>query len=98
MATASLPAQLELYGPGDDPPIARRKIDTSSTFAGNTSLPVHRWFKYSAGFSAKWARDLIEREKANGRRMILDPFAGSGTTIIEGEAAGILSIGLEAHP
>jgi hypothetical protein len=29
---------------------------------------------------------------------VLDPFAGSGTTIIEGEAAGLCSIGMEAHP
>jgi hypothetical protein len=65
---------------------------------GNTSLPVHRWFRYSAGFSATWARDILEREKANGRRRVLDPFAGSGTTIIEGERAGFDSIGVEAHP
>jgi hypothetical protein len=25
---------------------------TSSTFVDNMRLPVHRWFRYSAGFSA----------------------------------------------
>ena len=72
--------------------------DTTSTFADNLSLPIHRWFKYSAGFSALWVRRLIEREKVKGRRTLLDPFAGSGTTIIEGEGAGLSSIGIEAHP
>lgn len=72
--------------------------DTTSTFAGNLSLPIHRWFRYSAGFSAAWARELIDREKANGRQTILDPFAGSGTTLIEAEGAGLCSIGVEAHP
>lgn len=88
--------QLDLYETvTEDEP---QKSDTTSTFAGNLSLPIHRWFRYSAGFSAVWARDLIEREKAKGRRTVLDPFSGSGTTIIEGESAGLCSIGIEAHP
>lgn len=61
--------------------------NTTSTFAGNLTLPIHRWFRYSAGFSATWARELIDRERANGRQTILDPFAGSGITVIEGEIA-----------
>ncbi len=72
--------------------------DTSSTFADNLALPIHRWFRYSAGFSAPWARQLIDSEKAKGRRTVLDPFAGSGTTVVEGEAAGLQCIGIEAHP
>src|SRR5690606_33057928 len=57
----------------------------SSTFSDNMSLPIHRWFRYSAGFSAIWVNQLIEQEKANGRCRILDPFAGSGTVLLEGE-------------
>ena len=95
-ATLKVPMQLDLYettAEKDKP-----QLDTSSTFAANLSLPIHRWFRYSAGFSATWARQLIEQEKAKGRRTVLDPFAGSGTTIIEGEGAGLCSIGIEAHP
>ena len=75
-----------------------RQPDTTSTFADNLALPIHRWFRYSAGFSAPWVRQLIGSEKAKGRQTLLDPFAGSGTTVIEGEAAGLRSIGIEAHP
>lgn len=75
-----------------------QEADTTSTFADNLTLPIHRWFRYSAGFSAPWARQLIDKEKAKGRQTLLDPFAGSGTTVIEGEAAGMRSIGIEAHP
>lgn len=39
----------------------------SSTFLANLSIPIHRWFRYSAGFSASWVRRLIEREKSYGR-------------------------------
>lgn len=76
----------------------KAKKDLSSTFNDNLSLPVHRWFKFSAGYSAKWCREVIEREKLNGRTRVLDPFLGSGTTLIESEFAGVESIGIEAHP
>lgn len=74
------------------------KTDTSTTFIGNLALPVHKWFRYSAGFSAEWVRDVLQRERANGRSRVLDPFVGSGTVALEGELAGMPSIGLEAHP
>lgn len=77
---------------------ATSQVDLTSTFVDNLTLPIHRWFRYSAGFSALWVRGLIEQEKANGRRQVLDPFVGSGTVVLEGELCGVPAIGLEAHP
>ena len=73
-------------------------IDLTSTFTGNLSLPIHRWFRYSAGFSALWVRELIVRERKNERRNVLDPFAGSGTVLLEGESCNVHAAGIEAHP
>jgi DNA modification methylase len=64
-----------------------------TTFVPNMRLPVHRWFRYSAGFSARWAASRIEA----GQR-VLDPFVGSGTTALAAEERGARGIGLEAHP
>jgi 16S rRNA G966 N2-methylase RsmD len=72
--------------------------DTTSTFSDNLALAVHRWFRYSAGFSAPWVRDVIEREKEKGRSRVLDPFAGSGTVALEAEACQVEGVGVEAHP
>jgi hypothetical protein len=36
----------------DDPAFEPVRERTSSTFVDNMRLPVHRWFRYSAGFSA----------------------------------------------
>jgi DNA modification methylase len=68
----------------------------STTFQKNMSLPIHRWFKYSAGFSAEWVREVIDH--IGGSPNVLDPFAGSGTVPLAAELAGVSTIGIEAHP
>lgn len=74
------------------------KTDTTSTFSSNMSLPIHRWFRYSAGFSANWVKNLIEQEKKNGRYQIFDPFVGCGTVLLESQLCGVPARGVEAHP
>ncbi len=68
----------------------------SSSFAQNTQLPIHRWFRYSAGFSGAWAEERI-RARPNDS-VVFDPFAGVATTLIAAQLAGRRSVGLEAHP
>lgn len=76
-----------------------KTADASSTFVRNMSLPVHAWFRFSAGFSAEWVASLV-REFASERAntVLLDPFAGVGTAVLAGEEAGVVSYGLEAQP
>ena len=74
------------------------KNDKTSTFSDNLSLPIHRWFRYSAGFSARWVRDLIKHEKAKQRKRVFDPFGGTATVLLEGEYCNVEAIGVEAHP
>ena len=78
----------------------RIKKDTSSTFVNNMKLPVHRWFRYSAGFSAKWIeQEIYIHQNEKGRKPnIVDPFVGSGTVLIEADKANCDSIGIESHP
>ena len=76
----------------------RADTSTSGSFADNVALPVHRWFRYSAGFSGAWAEDLIAHEAATGRVQVFDPFAGSGTTLIAAEQCGVESRGIDPHP
>jgi hypothetical protein len=64
------------------------------------ALPVHRWFRYSAGYSAAWVEQVVrERTLEHDRPLcVLDPFAGSATTLLACQANGASSIGLEMHP
>jgi len=77
----------------------RRVADAaSSTFLDNMRLPVHRWIRFSAGFSGAWAQHVIENHATQNETRVFDPFAGSGTTLIAGEDAGVMALGIEAHP
>lgn len=67
----------------------------SGTFTDNMKLPIHRWFRYSAGFSAAWVEKVITDVKPQA---ILDPFAGSGTVCLTADKLGVTSYGIEAHP
>ena len=73
-------------------------VDKTSTFRDNMQLPIHRWFRYSAGFSAVWVKRVIRDFKGNNSIKLFDPFVGSGTTVLAGEECGIESFGIEAHP
>jgi len=79
---------------------ASAKIDSrAGSFVDNMKLPVHRWFRYSAGFSAEWVRTLLkEKGLAGTERVVLDPFAGIATTLAACNSEHIKSIGLESHP
>jgi len=70
----------------------------SGTYVDNTRLPVHRWIRFSAGFSAAWAESVIAEASRQGPTTVFDPFAGSATTLLAAENVGVHSIGVEAHP
>jgi hypothetical protein len=72
-------------------------VSAASTFSPNMELPVHRWYRYSAGFSAEWAESII-KDSFPGKVRVFDPFCGSATTLIAAEAAGAECLGIEAHP
>ena len=76
-----------------------RSERTSGTFVDNTRLPVHRWFRYSAGFSAQWVESVVaDFSRSEGDARVFDPFTGSGTTLVAAQDAGAESCGVESHP
>jgi DNA modification methylase len=66
-------------------------------FAINKTQPIHRWVPWIAGFSKEFVNDAINRH-LEGTGIILDPFAGVGTTLVESHITGNDSIGFEINP
>ncbi len=54
--------------------------------------------KHPAMFPVALARRLIDTFTAEGDAVVLDPFAGSGTTLVAAEEAGKSGIGFELNP
>ncbi len=77
-----------------------KKVARSGTFTDNMKLPIHRWFRYSAGFSAEWVQSEIKQyeDETGMKARILDPFVGSGTTTIAACASGNTAYGFDGHP
>jgi hypothetical protein len=70
-----------------------------STFVRNMVLPIHGWYRFSAGFSADWVESLIRSRKELVEDLaVLDPFAGVGTAVLAAESAGVRAYGFEAQP
>ena len=74
-----------------------KTVGHTSNFIDNLRLPIHRWYRYSAGFSAEWVKKLLY-ERSNRELRVLDPFVGSGTTCLACDEMNVESYGLEAHP
>ena len=66
----------------------------------NKSLSIHRWCPWIAGFSGEFAHNAIAQYLPFPRRdsVVLDPFAGVGTTLVEANRLGINAAGFELNP
>ena len=70
---------------------------TLVSFQANRDIPGFGWLKYKEAFSAPLAADVIQRFSSPGD-VVLDPFAGIGTTIFAARRLGRQSIGIELLP
>lgn len=67
-------------------------------FMANRKVPVHRWVPWIAGFSQQFIVDALGSFTNGHEQVVLDPFAGVGTTLVESDLAGHDSIGFEINP
>lgn len=63
----------------------------------NISGLTHNFYRYPARFSPKFVREVIELFSKPGD-VILDPFVGGGTTLVEAFAGNRHSIGFDVSP
>lgn len=58
----------------------------------------HDWYRFVLSFPPHLVRDYIEKFSLKENDVVLDPFCGTGTTIVEAKLAGMRTIGLEGNP
>ena len=64
----------------------------------NADRPAHDWYRFVLSYPPHLVRDYVQRFDLGRRARILDPFSGTGTTVVECKKLGIASVGIEAHP
>lgn len=64
----------------------------------NGEDPVFRWYKYLEDFPHHFVSECTKKYKLSSEYYILDPFVGSGTTLIQAKMDGYKSIGVDTNP
>lgn len=95
----SHPKQLSLFAP----PIPQVEGDVYSgkdlgTFKDSLRAPIHRWFRYPAGYSYQFVHESFAIFGMRPGDWVYDPFSGTGTTLVCAKQQNIHGYGVEAHP
>jgi hypothetical protein len=67
------------------------------SFQANKKRPAYRWYKYKEAFSAALVEHLLAKYGVTSGVM-MDPFAGSGTTLFVASSLGMDAVGIELLP
>ncbi len=59
---------------------------------------IHDWYRFVLSFPPHLVRDYLTKFGITNRQTVLDPFCGTGTTLVECKKLGIQSVGVEANP
>jgi DNA modification methylase len=68
------------------------------TFIPNKGTPIHKWFYFKEGFSRDFVTLMFDWLNVKPGKWVLDPFCGSGTTLLSSKEAGINAVGVDASP
>ncbi|MGI8602917.1 MAG: DNA methyltransferase [Verrucomicrobiales bacterium] len=83
-------------GLAETPRPRRLGPDANKLEAGDR--PAHDWYRFVLSFPPHLVRDYVRRFDLGPKSCVLDPFCGTGTTVVETKKLGLHGIGLEAHP
>lgn len=61
-------------------------------------LLIHDWYRFVLSYPPHLVKNYLYKFGIDKRHCVLDPFCGTGTTLVECKKHGISSIGIEANP
>ncbi len=59
---------------------------------------IHNWYRFVLSYPDHLVSGLLDRFGVQQGQIVLDPFVGTGTTLVECKRRGIDSIGIDANP
>ena len=59
--------------------------------------PFHDWYRFVLSYPAHLVRQYLEEFNLDKDDIVLDPFCGTGTTIVESQLSNVKSLGIEAN-
>ena len=72
-------------------------LDASNRVKAEDSS-VHNWYRFVLSFPPHLVRHYVHRFGLRAGQVVLDPFCGTGTTLVECKKLGINSVGIERNP
>src|SRR5688500_13050888 len=75
-----------------------RVMLASTTAVLNKNTPLYDWYLMPEAYSAPLVIDAIEEFGVGKRETVLDPFCGTGTTLVATRLAGRNALGIEVNP
>ena len=67
-------------------------------YSDDLNKPFQRWYRYKEGFSVELVEQLIREYSKHKKGIILDPFSGSGSTLLAANEMGYSGVGFEVNP
>lgn len=78
--------------------VLRPEYENLVTFSENKDQPIYNWFYYKEGFSRDLVWNLLDEFKIPEGSLVLDPFCGTGTTLLAAKQKNYNAFGTDILP
>lgn len=80
------------------PKVSRKPNGVELNRLGSADRPAHDWYRFVLSYPPHLVREYVQQFELGRKARVLDPFCGTGTTVVECKKLGLASVGIEAHP
>src|SRR5271155_4944839 len=75
-----------------------RKLSSEDNRMRPEDRAAHDWYRFVLSFPPHLVRTYLDRFAIAPGQRVLDPFCGTGTTLVECKKLGLASVGVERNP
>jgi hypothetical protein len=73
-------------------------LENASNLLEDRDREIHEWYRFVLSFPPHLVRHYLNEFQLNENTLVLDPFCGTGTTLVEAKLSGFRTLGVEAYP